>query len=86
MGKIVIASNIGGSLDNLIDGKTGRLFVSNDAQSLADAIDWALDLPEEEKKKISEAAVKNVKDNFTKEIMCDKTIKVYKELMALDKH
>ena len=30
-------------------------------------------------------AVKNVKDNFTKEIMCAKTIKVYEELMASDK-
>ncbi len=81
MGKIVLASNIGGSLDNMIDGVTGKLFQSGDAQSLADAIDWALNLPTKEKKKISQAAIKNVKDNFTKQIMCDKTIAVYKELM-----
>ena len=35
----------------------------------------------DEVKKISKAAIKNVKDNFTKEIMCDKTIKVYQELV-----
>ena len=35
-----------------------------------------------EKKKISAAAQKNVRENFTKEIMCDKTIKVYEELLA----
>lgn len=81
MGKIVIASNIGGSLDNLKDGKTGRLFASNNAQSLADAIDWALDLSESEKEKIAKAAIKNVKDNFTKDIMSDKTIAVYHELV-----
>ena len=81
MGKIVLASNIGGSLDNTVDGVTGKLFESNNAQSLADAIDWALKLPAEEKEKISKAAIKNVKDNFTKQIMCDKTIAVYQELM-----
>ena len=81
MGKIVLASNIGGSLDNTIDGVTGKLFESNNAQSLADSIDWALNLPAKEKAKISKAAIKNVKDNFTKQIMCDKTIAVYQELM-----
>ncbi len=81
MGKIVLASNIGGSLDNTIDGVTGKLFESNSAQSLADAIDWALNLSPEEKAKISQAAIKNVKTNFTKQIMCDKTIAVYKELL-----
>lgn len=81
MGKIVLASNIGGSLDNTIDGITGKLFESNNAQSLADAIDWALKLPAKEREKISKAAIKNVKDNFTKQIMCDKTIAVYHELI-----
>ena len=81
MGKIVLASNIGGSLDNTVDGVTGKLFESNNSQSLADAIDWALTLPAKEKNKISKAAIKNVKDNFTKQIMCDKTIAVYQELM-----
>ena len=81
MGKIVLASNIGGSLDNTIDGVTGKLFESNNAKSLADAIDWALNLSPSERKKISKAAIKNVKDNFTKQIMCDKTIAVYHELL-----
>jgi glycosyltransferase involved in cell wall biosynthesis len=81
MGKIVLASNIGGSLDNTVDGVTGKLFESGNPQALADAIDWALNLSPQEKNKISQAAIKNVKDNFTKQIMCDKTIAVYKELL-----
>lgn len=81
MGKIVIASNIGGSLDNMIDGVTGRLFASNNAQSLADALDWALELSDADKAKISAAGIKNVRDNFTKQIMCDKTVQVYQELL-----
>lgn len=84
MGKIVLASDIGGSLENVVDGVSGRLFRSNDVQALAEAIDWALDLPAEEKKKISDAAIKNVRDNFTKQQMCDKTIAVYKELLKMN--
>lgn len=84
MGKIVLASNIGGSLENVIDGASGRLFQSGNAQDLAEAIDWALDLPAEKKKEISDAAIKNVRDHFTKQQMCDKTIAVYKELLKMN--
>ena len=81
MGKVVVASNIGGSLDTITDGVTGKLFESNNPYSLAEALDWALDLSDENRKKIVEAGFQNVKNNFTKEIMCDKTIAVYKELV-----
>ena len=81
MGKIVVASNIGGSLDTITDGVTGKLFESNNPYSLAEALDWDLSRSETERKEIVEAGFKNVKDNFTKEIMCDKTIAVYKELV-----
>ena len=81
MGKIVIASNIGGSLDTIQDGVTGKLFESNNPQSLADALDWALSLNKAEAKKISDSAIKNVREHFTKQIMCDKTIEVYREVV-----
>ncbi len=82
MGKIVVASNIGGSLDTITDGVTGKLFESNNANSLACALDWALELDEKQKQKIAKAAQKNAKENFTKQIMCDKTIALYRELAA----
>lgn len=82
MGKIVVASNIGGSLDTITDGVTGKLFESNNANSLACALDWALELDEKQKQKIASAAQKNAKENFTKQIMCDKTIALYRELAA----
>jgi len=81
MGKIVVASNIGGSLDTIEDGVNGKLFESNNAYSLAEALDWALTRTEKERAKIAEAGFKNVRENFTKEIMCDKTIAVYQELV-----
>lgn len=81
MGKIVVASNIGGSLDSVIDGVTGKLYESSSAQALADALDWALGLSEKEVAKISKAAMKNARENFSKQLMCDKTIKVYNEVL-----
>ena len=84
MGRIVIASNIGGSLENIKDGVTGRLFASGDADALAEALKWALNLTTEEREKIGAAAIEYVKQNFTKEIMCDKTIAVYQELINMD--
>lgn len=81
MGRIVIASNIGGSKETVIDGVTGKLFESGDAGDLAAAIYWALHLSSKEREKIGKAAIKNVKEHFTKQIMCDKTISVYKEIL-----
>ena len=81
MGRIVIASDIGGSKETVIDGVTGKLFKSGDADDLANAIKWALSLSTEEREKIGAEAVKNVKEHFTKQKMCDKTISVYEELI-----
>ena len=84
MGRIVVASNIGGSLENIKDGVTGKHFKSGDAESLADALKWALTLTDDERKRIGDAAIKYVKENFTKQIMCDKTLAVYRELVNMD--
>lgn len=83
MGRVVVASNIGGSVETVIDGVTGRLYESTSVQALAEAIDWALHLSTDEREKIGAAGIKNVKEHFTKQIMCDKTIEVYKELINL---
>lgn len=84
MGRIVVASNIGGSLETVKDGITGKLFASGDSQALADALKWALNLPGNERDKIGAAAIEFVKHNFTKQIMCDKTVAVYEELINMD--
>jgi glycosyltransferase involved in cell wall biosynthesis len=81
MGRIVVASDIGGSKETVIDGVTGKLFKSGDADDLASALRWALHLSTAEREKIGAAAIKNVKEHFTKQIMCDKTIKVYEEVI-----
>lgn len=82
MGRVVVASDIGGSKETVIDGVTGKLFKSGDAEDLANAIKWALSLSSEDKEKIGSNGIKNVKEHFTKQIMCDKTISVYEELIG----
>ncbi len=84
MGRIVVASNIGGSLENIKDGITGKHFKSGDAESLAETLKWALTLTDDERQKIGDAAIKYVKENFTKQIMCDKTLAVYRELVNMN--
>ncbi|MBQ4399895.1 MAG: glycosyltransferase, partial [Alphaproteobacteria bacterium] len=81
MGRVVVASDIGGSKETVVDGVTGKLFKSGDADDLAAAIKWALSLSKEDKDKIGANAIKNIKEHFTKQIMCDKTISVYEELI-----
>lgn len=83
MGKIVVASNIGGSLENIKNGISGKLFESGNADSLAETLEWALSLSGEEREKFALEGKKNVKENFTKQIMCDKTLAVYNELLNM---
>ena len=75
-----------GSLDNLKDGVTGRHFISGDADDLAAKLVWALDIPAAEQQKITQAARNFVKENFTKQIMCDKTLTVYRNLVNTNKN
>ena len=83
MGRIVVASNIGGSLENIKDGVSGKLFENANADSLAETLKWALNLSKEEREKFAKEGIKNVKENFTKQIMCDKTLAVYDELLNM---
>lgn len=83
MGRVVVASDIGGSKETVVDGVTGKLFKSGDVEDLAKAIKWALSLSNAEREKIGANAIKNIKEHFTKQIMCDKTISVYEELVNL---
>ncbi len=85
MGRIVVASDIGGSLETIKDGITGFHFKAGDAESLASVIKKALELTPSMRNQISKEAVLHIKENFTKEIMCAKTFAVYQELMEMKK-
>ncbi|AIL65243.1 GT1 family glycosyltransferase [Rickettsiales bacterium Ac37b] len=81
MGRMVIATNLGGACETVLHGKTGWLVPHDDAEILYQTIEKVLKLAPREKDIISEAARNHIRDNFSVEMMCNKTINIYKKLL-----
>jgi len=82
MGRPVIASAHGGSLESVADGETGWLVPPGDAAALAAGLERALSLPEEARAAIGAAGIARVREQFTTETMCAATLAVYEELLG----
>ena len=80
MQKTIIASNIGGSNETIIDEKTGFLFDAGDAKSLSKKIMRVLSMDDSLLKSIGEEGRKNVIKKFNVEKMCFSTYSEYKKL------
>ena len=81
MERPIIASNIGGSNETVIDEKTGFLFESNNAKSLSRKILKVLSMDEASLKSIGKEARKNIIQKFNVEKMCFSTYSEYKRLL-----
>ncbi len=81
MGKPIIASNIGGSNETIINEKTGFLFESNNAKSLSKQILRVLNMDETSLKTIGIEARKNATQRFNVEKMCFSTYSEYKRIL-----
>ena len=81
MQKTIIASNIGGSNETIIDEKTGFLFDAGDAKSLSKKIMTVLSMDDNLLKSIGEEGRKNVIKKFNVEKMCFSTYSEYKKLI-----
>ena len=81
MEKLIIASNIGGSNETIINEKTGLLFESGDAQSLSKKIIKAITMDEAALKTIGKEGRKNIIKKFNVEKMCFSTYSEYKRLL-----
>ena len=81
MQKIIIASNIGGSNETIINEKTGFLFDAGDAKSLSKKIMRVLSMDETLLKSIGNEGRKNVIKKFNVEKMCFSTYSEYKKLI-----
>ena len=80
MQKVIIASNIGGSNETVVDGKTGFLFQSGDAQSLSKTILKVLNMNDASLKLIGSEGRKNIIQKFNVEKMCFSTYSEYKKI------
>ena len=82
LGRPVVAPDHGGARETIIPGKTGWLVTPGDKAALADALRTALGLSEAERHEIAERSVASVRDDFSKDAMCAKTLAVYEEVLA----
>ena len=81
MEKLIIASNIGGSNETIIDEKTGFLFKSGDAESLSKKIIHGLTMDETSINLIGKEGRNNIIKKFNVEKMCFSTYSEYKRLL-----
>ena len=81
MEKPIIASNIGGSNETVIDEKTGFLFESNSAKSLSKKILKVLSMDEASLQSIGKEGRKNIIQKFNVEKMCFSTYSEYKRII-----
>ena len=81
MEKLIIASNIGGSNETIIDEKTGFLFEAGNAKSLSNKILKVLNMDDAQLKLMGTEGRKNIIQKFNVEKMCFSTYSEYKKLL-----
>ena len=82
MGRMVVATDHGGSRETIVNGRTGWLVQPNDTNSLADAIRVALTISPQERSVIANNAIEHVHLRYTNELMCLRTLETYNELLT----
>ena len=81
MEKPIVASNIGGSNETVVDNKTGFLFESGNSEDLSKKIIKILNSDESTLKFIGIEGRKNIMKKFNVEKMCFSTYSEYKKLL-----
>ncbi len=81
MGKPIIASNIGGSKETILNKKSGFLYKHDDPRELAKNLNTVIQLNQEELKLMGNEGRKNVTKKFDVEAMCDSNLREYKKLL-----
>ena len=81
MKKPIVASDIGGSIETIVDNKTGLLFSSSDHHSLSEKLDFIFRLDDTSLNVMGNNGRKNVQKKFNVEKMCFSTYSEYKKLI-----
>ena len=81
MGRPIIATDHGGARETIARGETGWLIPPSDAQALANAIEEALSLDPMQRAMLATRTMAHIAAHFTREIMVDKTLCAYAELL-----
>ena len=81
MCKPIIASNIGGSKETVLNRKSGFLYKHDDPRELAKNLNTVIQLSQEELKLMGNEGRKNITKKFDVEVMCDSNLREYKKLL-----
>ena len=77
----IIASNLGGSKETVLNNKSGLLFKSEDAKELASVINKFMKMDKESLNLMGDQGRKNVEKKFNVDQMCQTTFTEYKKLL-----
>ncbi len=81
MEKPIVASNIGGSKETILNKKTGFLYKHDDPRELAKNLNTVIQLNQEELKLMGNEGRKNILKKFDVEVMCDSNLREYRKLL-----
>ena len=81
MGKPIIASDIGGSKETILNKKSGFLYKFDDPRELAKSLNTVIQLTEEELNLMGNEGRKNITKKFDVETMCETNLSEYKKLL-----
>jgi len=81
MNKPIVASNLGGSKETVLNRKSGLLFESKDTEELATIINKLMDMDHESLNLMGKEGRKNVENKFNVDQMCQTTFTEYKKLL-----
>ncbi|HJO73477.1 MAG TPA: glycosyltransferase family 4 protein [Rhodospirillales bacterium] len=84
LGRPVVATDHGGARETVIPNETGWLTSPGDTDALAAAVERVLCLSAAERSQLVEKSLANVRDNFTRDAMCAKTLDVYNEVLSIE--
>ena len=85
-GKPVVATDVGDLSDVVQPGRTGWLVRAGSAPDLASAIGQFMRSPREELFRMGAAASDRVRENYSTALLADRTMAVYREVLAMRKH
>jgi glycosyltransferase involved in cell wall biosynthesis len=81
MGRPVVAFRHGGAVESIDEGRTGWLADPLSVDALAEALQTALSLTPRKRRALAKDARQQMTDQFSKDMMCERTLAVYKSLL-----
>ena len=81
MGRPVVAFRHGGAVESIDEGRTGWLADPLSVDSLAEALQTALSLTPRKRRALAKDARQQMTNQFSKDMMCERTLAVYKSLL-----